>query len=104
MCDDKTLRIELEHVKKCADQNNRALYGSNGDTGLLSDVADLKKTVDRIATNDLPHMKEDIMDELSKLQEKAVQWPSLGKGLVAPILIAVITALLVTGLHRIFFP
>lgn len=102
MCDANT-KAEIDEIKKSVAQNNRALRGSNGDPGLVAEVRELSHNFDRLVENDLPHMKDDILDEIKKLHDKSITWPALGKGLVGPIIISVITALLVTGLHRIFF-
>ena len=104
MCDDKAIQVELEATKRVSEQNNRALYGTNGVPGLITEVQLLKKAVEEIATNDLPHMKTDLLDEIGKLQEKTVMWPSLGKGFLAPILMAVIIAVTTTFVLKYIFP
>jgi hypothetical protein len=48
-------------------------------------------------------MEGRIMTAIKTQAEKNVTWPSLGKGLVAPIGVAVITAVLVSVIHSIFF-
>jgi hypothetical protein len=104
MCDDKAVKVEVEAAKKVSQQNHRALYGTNGVPGLITEVQLLKKAVDKIATNDLPHMKAELMDEIGKLQEKTVMWPALGKGFLAPIVMAVIIAVTTTFVLKYVFP
>lgn len=104
MCDDKGLQSELGEVKKAIEQNNRALRGFDGEPGLVAQVRELQNTVCRLMTNDLPHMKDDLISEIKKLQEKSVMWPSLAKNFAGPIMVSIITALLVTLLHKLLFP
>lgn len=104
MCNDKSISAEIEATKKVSEQNRRALYGTNGVPGLITDVKLLQKSIDKIATNDLPHLKTELMDEIAKLQEKTVMWPSLGKGFIAPIFMAVIIAVITTLTLKTIWP
>jgi hypothetical protein len=104
MCDDKAIQAELEANKKISEENRRALYGSNNTPGLITEVKLVKKSVDKIATNDLPHMKTELMNEISKLQEKTVLWPSLGKGFLAPVTMAIIIAIVTTFVIKLIWP
>jgi hypothetical protein len=103
MCDNKSLKVELDLVKKCSEQNNRALYGKNGEAGLIADVTSIKQTVEKIVTNDLPHLRTDLLKEIEDLKEDSWTWRGFRKEVASPIAIAIVTAVLVTVLHNIFF-
>jgi len=103
MCDDGRIEEKLASVGKCSDECHRALYGHNGETGLISEVRSVAKDVTKIMTNDLPHLEADMLKVITLLEEKSVTWPGLAKGLVTPIVIAVITSVIVTVLHGLLF-
>jgi hypothetical protein len=101
--DNDALAVQIEDLKQCAEGNRRALRGYDGEIGLVGKVAGLETSIFTLKTSDLPHMEGRIMTAIKTQAEKNVTWPSLGKGLVAPIGVAVITAVLVSVIHSIFF-
>ena len=103
MCDDKVLQNELDNVKNCSAENHRALYGHNGEIGLVGKVELIQRDLNKIVTNDLPHLEKDMLKVIKILEERSVTWPSLGKGLIQPVVVAVLTAVLVTWLHSVLF-
>lgn len=104
MTDDKYFEREMEELKRTVDSIDRCLRGGHdNEPGLVAQVRELQSTMLRIMSNDLPHLRTDILEEIKKLQEKSVMWPSLGKNFAAPIIIAVITAIIVTLLNGILF-
>lgn len=104
MTADKATLTALEVVRQLVDANYRALRGHDDYPGLIAKVDELSKEVRRITTNDIPHLKAELLDEIRELQEKSVTWPGLGKGLLGPVFVSIVTAILVTLAHRIFFP
>lgn len=110
MCEDKQMTADLQAIQKSVnantagiEQNNRALRGYNGNPGLVADVKSVAEQVQILKDETIPHMKDDILKEIKILQEKTVLWPVLGK-VGGNIITAIVTALLITGLHAIFFP
>lgn len=110
MCDNKEIQAEIKSLCEKVDnnsagieQNNRALRGYNNTPGLVADVKSLSVQVQSLKEETIPHMKDDILKEIKVLQEKTVLWPVLGK-VGGNIITAVVTAILITGLHAIFFP
>lgn len=102
----RDLDEKLEKLEECAAENYRALRGSNGEVGLVGRVASLEEKVDKIISNDLPHLKEEILKELTNFRalyekdqqsatEKNVQWPRLAEKFLFPIILAVMTAVVV---------
>lgn len=103
MCNDKAIEVQLEDLQERAKQNQRALYGFDNEAGLIAKVDSIAKDLNKVVSNDIPHLEKDILKVIALLEEKSVTWPKLGKGLVGPVVVAVITALLVTFLHSLLF-
>lgn len=102
MCDGKEIKEQLKELKEAVKQNDRALRGSNGNAGLVADVRILREHVKSICDVELPALKEDVLDEISKLQVKAVLWPNLFRGILGPISVAVLTTILVAIVEAVF--
>lgn len=86
--------VQLEAmVQDCS----RAIRGYDGDPGIIGRLSTLESLFDRFVSNDFPHMKEELMEKLADAQKESLQWRPIWKEFVAPIIVAVITALLISG-------
>lgn len=101
--DNDALAVQIEEVKKCAEENHRALRGFNGGVGLVGKVDGIEKAISNLKASDLPQMEARLKDEMKKNQEKSVTWPGLAKGLAQPVTVAVIISIVVTLINKVFF-
>lgn len=96
MCDTE-VKKRLDRIEKCVDENHRALRGSNGKKGLVTDVAKLYimlESVKNLLTKDMKHIKESI-DQRDKYEhEKLLSWPYLRDKAFMPISISIFTAII----------
>lgn len=92
MCTNEELKVELDAVKECSEQNRRALYGKNGTAGLIADVGFVKKDVNEIKTNHLPHLKQDLEKAIAILEDKSIKWKDVLERFLIPIVVAAIIA------------
>lgn len=101
--DNDALALQIAEVKLCSEENRRTLRGSNSDQGLCGKVDSIDQSLDTLKDNDLPHMEERIMLAIKTQGDKNVTWPSLLKGLLAPVSIAVVISVVITLVNKFFF-
>lgn len=103
MCKHDVLLEQIKEVKNCAEENHRTLRGFDGDIGLVGKVDGIDKSITNLKDNDLPHMESRIMLAIKTQGDKNITWPSLLKGLAAPVTIAVIISVVITLVTKFFF-
>jgi len=103
------LATQIAELKTVVTDSSRALRGYNGEIGVVARVASLEKLLEKIMTNDIPHLRQDILHELEVYKEctevkseRNVTWPSLLFNFMLPValgvLIAVVTAYVLRNL------
>jgi hypothetical protein len=101
--DNDALAREIEVIKKCSAENYRTLRGKDGDVGLVAKVEAIGTSVESLKNSDLPQMEDRIVLAMKTQADKNITWPSLLKGLLAPVTIAVIISVAVTLVTKFFF-
>jgi hypothetical protein len=96
--DDDGLEKRLARIEKCVDENSRAIRGHNSQVGMASRLWAVESTITKLVENDLPHMKNELLVEIKKLQDDSFSWNKVGKELVGPVIVAIVTALLVAAI------
>jgi hypothetical protein len=101
----KSILVLGDSVTECV----RVLRGHNGEPGFVARVISLEKSLEELKTEDLPDLKQSILDEIGRLRkdiERDIQdktkyvlpWTKVISGFVFPVFLSVFSSVVMVWL------